>query len=162
MMKKNSPAMRIFGQISNFLLKKILLKKQIIFWQVLPKLENLGTSLSLCLCAKTGSTKFWETVFGICLHLFPVCFENILVILSIFFGSSTFSRAFATLPGSKHFFNLFFVELCAKYLTQFVFLLLCLCLWMYHCLHKCCPYLNMMVIHQTESDCTYFLNWFPA
>ena len=102
--------MRIFGQISNFLLKEILLKKQIIFWQVLPKLENLGTILSLCLCAKTGSTKFWETVFGICLHLFPVCFENILVILSIFFGSSTFSRAFATLPSSKHFFKLFFGE----------------------------------------------------
>ena len=107
MMKKNSPAVEIFLSNFKFLLKKNFLlekRKKKFFCQILPKLENLGTSLILCLYAKTGLTKFWEPVFGICLHLFPVCFENILVILSIFFGSSAFSRAFATLPSSKHFF----------------------------------------------------------
>ena len=101
----------------------------------MPKLENLGTSLILCLYAKTGLTKFWEPVFGICLHLFPVCFENILVILSIFFGSSAFSRAFATLPSSKHVFLIIFCSIGVPStlpdLFVYSFVYVCICTSVY-------------------------------
>ena len=70
--------------------------------------------------------------FLVFVYIFSSLFENILVISSIFFGNSAFSRAYVTYLVQNIFLNYFLFILCqVKVLTWFVCVLLCLSLWLY-------------------------------
>ena len=61
--------------------------------------------------------------FLVFVYIFSSLFENILVILSIFFGNSAFSRAYVTYLVQNIFLKLFFVHIVPSKGTY----LICLC-----------------------------------
>ena len=134
MIKKNSPAGGIF--LSNFMyvfLKKFfkfLLEK--IFLSDFAKAGKFWYKFESLFMCQNWPYQILGTSFWYLFAFFSSLFENILVISSIFFGNSAFSRAYVTYLVQNIFLNYFLFILCqVKVLTWFVCVLLCLSLWLY-------------------------------